>query len=220
MKILLTSTICLLLAASIARGDDGLFDDSDSVETPRSAALESKGDLARGLGKGMYLRSLSAEQFQEAIDERLENREERVEMYYELKDIRRKEKKDNRDRLTASQRRKVTDKITDEKTPDRLAEHQIETKTGQLHWPSPLDHKALKPYRKPIEDSLAKRAKGGETYGMDDYVKVSRMIELMEEAVESIEDRLDVKEVVALKDYLTQIDYEARFNRQDERVDL
>lgn len=197
---------------SPASADDGIFGDEDAA-TATGDILESRGDLAEGLGRGALLRSLSAKQLQEAIDKRLSNREERVEMYYDLKDMRDEELEE--DRLSSSQRRR----IQEQRTPDRLNENQINQKTGEIYWPAPLDHPVLKPYRKPIEDTLDKRGQQGEVYREFDFLKVHRMVKRIEEALASIEDDLDVREVVALKQYLDQIDYEARFNLNGERVD-
>jgi len=93
-------------------------------------------------------------------------------------------------------------------------------KTGEIFWPSPLDHPALKPYRKPIEDTLDKRGKDGAVYRRWDYLKVHRMVNLINEAIDSIEDQLERKELFALRDYLDQIDFEARFTIDGERVDI
>jgi hypothetical protein len=210
----LTTTLLLLLLSNSLIADDGLFGD-DGAATVTGDILESRGDLARGLGKGALLRSMSAEQLQQAIAKRLENRKERVEQYYEFRDLRNEQTRDDADGLSASQRREIVSRSA----PDRLNENQINRETGELYWPRPLDHESLKPYRKPIEETLAKRTNSDEVYRRMDYLKVHRMVDLIREAVESIEDKLDVKEVVALKDYLTQIEYEARFNAADERVD-
>lgn len=204
--------LILLAPSPMAVGDDGIFDD-DGASTVRGDVLESRGDLAEGLGKGALLRSLSAKQLQEAIDKRLDNRKERVEMYYDLKDMREAELEE--DRLSASERQR----ITSQNAPDRLNENQIDRATGQIYWPSPLDSPLLQPYRKPIEDTLNKRGESDAIYREFDYLKVHRMIKRIEEAIESIEDKLDVREVVALMSYLEQIDYEARFNQNNERVD-
>ena len=192
--------------------DDGFFD-NDGVATATGDVLEARGQYAEGLGRGALLRSMSAKQLQEAIDQRLSNRKEKVELYYELKDIREKALKE--DRLSASERRR----IQGQSAPDRLGENQIDRETGEIYWPSPLDSPVLEPYRRPIEETLAKRGKTDVVYREFDYLKVHRMIKRIEEAVESIKDKLDVREVVALKNYLDQIDYEARFDIKDERVD-
>lgn len=202
----------LLLTCSITAADDGLLG-GDDVSTATGDILESRGDLAEGLGKGALLRSLSAKQLQKAIDKRLENRKERVEMYYNLKDMREEELEE--DRLSASERQR----IASSSAPDRLNKNQIDRKTGEIYWPSPLDSPVLKPYRKPIEDTLDKRGQEGVVYREFDFLKVHRMIKRIEEAVESIEDKLDVREVVALKTYLEQIEYESRFDINDNRVD-
>ncbi|WP_182868019.1 hypothetical protein [Stieleria mannarensis] len=206
--------ILLILFTTTATADDGLFDDDDA-STPAGDVLDATGDLARGLGKGAYLRSLSAEQLQEAIALRLENRKERVEQYYELRELRDEEIEKERNVLSEEKRREIGQRMA----PDRLKENQIDNQTGELHWPRPLDHEALKPYRKPIEESLAKRASPGEVYRRMDYAKVHRMVNLIDEAVDSIRDELDPQELTALKSYLRQVDYEARFNGSDERVD-
>ncbi|QEF97621.1 hypothetical protein Mal15_16620 [Stieleria maiorica] len=208
------SCLLLIFLVNAATADDGLFDD-DEASTPAGDVLDATGDLARGLGKGAYLRSLSAEQLQEAISLRLENRKERVEQYYELRELRDEELEEQRNVLSEEQRREIGKRMA----PDRLKENQIDTQTGELYWPRPLDHDALQPYRKPIEESLAKRASPGEVYRRMDYAKVHRMVNLIREAVDSIKDKLDPQELTALKSYLRQIDYEARFNGAGERVD-
>lgn len=201
-----------LFAICHSHADDGILGD-DGAATVRGDILEARGDLAEGLGRGALLRSLSAKQLQEAIDKRLSNRKERVEMYYDLKDLREEELEE--DRLSASERRR----IQDQSGPDRLNENQINRITGEIYWPSPLDSPVLKPYRRPIEETLSKRGESDAVYREFDYLKVHRMVKRIEEAVESIEDKLDVREVVALMQYLEQIDYEARFDMNDERVD-
>ena len=46
------------------------------------------------------------------------------------------------------------------------------------------------------------------------------MVNLMNEAIDRIEDQLEPKELFALRDYLDQIDFEARFTIDGERVDI
>ncbi|TWU01403.1 hypothetical protein [Neorhodopirellula pilleata] len=201
------------LGAGIYR--DGYVDDHGDVGTATGDILEARGDLARGLGKGALLRSLSVTELQRALRLRLENREERVEQYYELREYRDKMVDDPID-ITAEDAREIAARGA----PDRLGEHQLDRETGEIYWPSPLDHQSLKPYRKPIEDTFAKRSSPGEKYREWDYLKVHRMVNLIEEALEMIEDQLNAREMVALKTYLTQIDFEARFDGEDERVDF
>lgn len=198
--------------AGLLVADDGLLDDDDAA-TVTGDVLESTGDLARGLGKNALLRSLSAKQLQAAIDKRLDNREERVEMYYDLQDMREEELEQE----TISP--ELAEEIAESRAPNRLSDRQFDPATGEIFWPRPLDDKVLKPYRKPIEETLAKRSSPGEKYSKYDYFKVQRMVNLIREAVDSIEKQLDTREVVALKGYLDQIAYEARFNANGERVD-
>jgi len=204
------SLICFTV---VGPADDDIFGDDDA-STATGDILESRGDLAEGLGKGTLLRSLSAKQLQKAIDERLENREESVELYYELRELRDEEVQE--DYASASQRKVINDR----QKPNRLGENQIDKNTGEIFWPSPLDDPALKPYRKPIEDTLDKRGKKDVVYRQWDYLKVHRMLNLINEAIDSIEDELDPKELVALREYLDQIDFEARFTIDGERVDI
>ncbi|MCC9658362.1 hypothetical protein [Rhodopirellula halodulae] len=193
--------------------DDGLFD-TDGAATATGDILESQGDLAEGLGRGAALRSLSAVRLQEAIDKQLENRRESVELYYDLKQLR--EEQLEKDRLSASERMK----IANSKKPDRLSDNQIQRDSGKIYWPEPLDSPVLEPYRRPIEKTLAKRSNPEADYSEFDFIKVHRMVKRIEEAIESIRDELDTRELVALKDYLVQIDYEARFDSKNNRVDF
>lgn len=194
--------------------DDDFIDDDDDVGTATGDVLEARGDLARGLGKGALLRSLSVTELQRALRLRLENREERVEQYYELREYRDAMVDDPID-ITAEDAREIAARGA----PDRLGKNQINRETGEIYWPSPLDHVSLKPYRKPIEETFAKRSSPGEKYREWDYLKVQRMVNLIGEALEMIEDQLNAREMVALESYLAQIDFEARFNAEGERVD-
>ncbi|GAA5505808.1 hypothetical protein [Novipirellula caenicola] len=212
LAIVLAGPACFVTRTASA--DDGLFGD-DEASTAQGDILESSGDYARGLGKGALLRSMSAVQLQRALEMRLQNREESVEQYYELQELRADSQPDARGTIDDEKARRLAKQAA----PDRLSENQINRQTGQLYWPKPLDHDALKPYRKPIEETLAKRSSPGHTYRRMDYLKVQRMIDLMRESVESIQDKLDSNEVVALKGYLDQIAYDARFDAADERVD-
>ncbi|TWT74276.1 hypothetical protein [Allorhodopirellula solitaria] len=176
--------------------------------------MRGAGALAVGLGQGSLLESMSATQLQKALQERLKLRQESLEGYYNNKAFREEELK-----------RKTAEGVANYKaaakrsTHKRLSKSQIHPSTGELYWPKPLDAKELEPYRRPIEESLAKRGSPGETYDRFDYLKVAKMLNLISEAVDSIKDKLDAAEVVALKQYLEQIDYDARFNAADERID-
>ncbi len=215
MRVLRLTPIALaLLIAGPTFADDGLFG-YDGASTAQGDILESSGDYARGLGKGALLRSMSAVQLQRALELRLQNREESVEQYYELRELRDQSQTNARGTIDDEKARRLAKQAA----PDRLSKNQIDRQTGQVYWPKPLDHDALKPYRKPIEETLAKRSSPGHTYRRADYLKVQRMVDLMRESVESIQDKLDSNEVVALQDYLAQIAYDARFNGADERID-
>tara|TARA_R110002049_G_scaffold50370_3_gene143146 strand:- start:191598 stop:192248 length:651 start_codon:yes stop_codon:yes gene_type:complete len=207
--------IGLLFGSCSLIADDGLLTDDD-VSTATGDILDAQGDRAVALGKGALLKSLSAEQFQDAIDKRLENRKERIEQYYELRQIRENELREEAADVSAETQQRIASR----RAPDRLDEQQFNARTGEIFWPAPLDHERLKPYRKPIEETLAKRKSPGAVYRQWDYFRVARMVRLMGEAVDSIEDKLDTREYLALKDYLEQIDYEARFDANDNRVDF
>lgn len=56
---------CLLHPAT---ANDGLLSDDD-VSTARGDVSEARGEFAEGLGKVSFLRSMSAQQLQEAIDD-------------------------------------------------------------------------------------------------------------------------------------------------------
>ncbi|MFG0267051.1 MAG: hypothetical protein ACF8AM_18155 [Rhodopirellula sp. JB055] len=207
------TALTVMLPIAVANADDGLFD-NEGASTVAGDVLESRGDLAEGLGRGAVLRSLSAERFQQAIAKQLENRKESVELYYDLKKLREEELQ--KDRLSASDRIKIANK----QKPERLNENQIKRETGEIYWPEPLDSPVLEPYRRPIEETLAKRYQPDAEYQEFDFIKVHRMVKRMEEAIDSIKDELDLREVVALKDYLVQIEYEARFDSKNNRVDF
>lgn len=187
----------------------------DQVGTAQGDILEGIGRKAEGVGRGMYFRSLSATQFQEAIDERLDNRRERVETYFELQDLNEREREEDELDVSIEERREIQKNAT----PDRLNEEQLDPQTGEIKWVGPLSADALKPYRKPIEDSFAVRASPGEEYTARHYFRVQRMIDLMREALESVKDRMDSREFVYMDKYLDQISYEAKFNAAGERVD-
>lgn len=212
MKRLFFSALSLCVICQSVPADDGLLGGDENV-TATGDVLDATGELARGLGKGALLQSMSAEQLQEAIGKALENREEGLEQYYELRELRKQEMMNDSPSMDSVR------KVASSRAPERLGDHQINRETGDLYWPSPLDDEALKPYRKPIEETFAVRSSPGHEYRRIDYVKVSRMVGLIREAVDSIADQLDSKEVGALNDYLTQIDYDARFNGANERVD-
>lgn len=186
----------------------------NQVGTAASSVLKGKAALAAGLGQGALLRSLSATELQRALRLRLENRNEAVEQYYELRKLHNK---------ALAEERTITDemarKIAARGAPDRLGKHQFDPETGAIYWPQPLDDPALASYRKPIEDTFAKRSSPGEIYNEFDFVKVHNMINLIGEALETISDQMDAKEMVALTKYLEQIDFESRFNASGERVD-
>ncbi|TWU08596.1 hypothetical protein [Allorhodopirellula heiligendammensis] len=176
--------------------------------------LRGAADLAVGLGQGSLLRSMSAVQLQKALQERLKFRQENLEGYYNNKAFREAELKKKTAEGVANYKA-----ATEHTTNKRLSKSQIHPATGELYWPKPLDAKELAPYRKPIEEALAKRGSPGETYDRFDYLRVSKMLTLISEAVDSIKDKLDPREVVALKEYLNQIDFDARFNAENERID-
>src|SRR6056297_285595 len=154
-----------------AHGGELVVGDDDDVATARGDYLRGSADLARGSGRGALLRSLSAKELQEALRLRLENREEYVEQYYELRALRDDAVLDDRN-VTAELAREIAARGA----PDRLSENQFNPETGEVYWPSPLDHESLKPYRKPIEDTFAKRASPGEKYREWDFLKVHNMI--------------------------------------------
>ncbi len=213
LAIALLLAIPAVLAPANLSAQGGLFGHRGG-STAAGDAMEGAGDLAVGLGQGSLLRSMSAVQLQKALQERLKLRQQSLEGYYNNKAFREAELKKETAEGVANY--KAAAKRT---TNKRLSKSQINPTTGELYWPKPLDAKVLDPYRKPIEESLAKRGSPGEKYDRFDYLRVSKMLTLISEAVDSIKDKLDPREVVALKDYLAQIDFDARFDANDERID-
>lgn len=192
---------------------NGGFDDTGTVP---GNIIESKGDLIRDRGKSLYFQSLSARQYQAAIDRALDNRREAIESYYDMRTLRDAYVKSNRLRVTDELAREIAERGA----PDRLTSTFLNSETGELRWPEPLDAEALEPYRKPIEEAFAKRSSPGSPYTLLDHLKVHRMVDLMQEALEMIKDGLPVREYIALDDYLTQISFESRFDASGNRVDL
>lgn len=209
---LLLATQAVLPPATVV-AQVGFFGNNGG-STAAGDELRGAGDLAVGLGQGSLLRSMSAVQLQKALQEQLSLRQESLEGYYTNKAFREAQLK--KETAEGVENYKATLK---ESTNKRLSKSQIHPATGELYWPKPLDAKELEPYRKPIEESLAKRGSPGETYDRFDYLRVSKMLTLISHAVDSIKDKLDPREVVALKEYLEQIDYDARFNAANERID-
>ena len=201
-------------AVPVVTGDDG-DGFGDEVGTATGDILESRGDLIKDAGKAALYRSLSATQFQEAIDERLDNRRESVETYFELRDLNERERAEDRDRASAEE----INALAKKKAPKRLGEGELDPQTGKVEWEGPLAADALKTYRRPIEETFEKRASPGEEYGMFDYYKVKRMVNLMRDSLESIKDRIDVRAFIAMDNYLDRVLHEARFNADGERVD-
>ena len=188
----------------------------DQVGTATGDILEARGDLAKDRGKAMLYRSLSAEKLQEAIDKRLDNRRERVETYFELRDLNDKERAE--DDLFKIDSEKAN-RLAKQRAPDRLTEQELNRQTGEVAWVGPLAAEALAVYRRPIEEAFEKRSSPGETYGQFDFYKVRRMIGLLQEAIDSIDDELAAREKAALNRFLDRVSYEARFNQSDERID-
>ena len=193
--------------------DDGVF--GDQVGTAQGDILEAQGDLAKDAGKAMVYRALSAERIQKAIDQRLDNRRESVETYFQLRDLNEKEREERGVDLTPEQ----INEINKQRAPKRLTESELNPQSGELQWPGPLAAKSLSPYRKPIEMSFARRSSPGEDYGQFDFFRVDRMIRLIRRAMEGIEDELAAQEIAALDRYLDRVSFEARFNAAGERID-
>ncbi len=195
-------------------GDDF---DNEGGSTVAGDALRGRAKLAEALGKEAYYRSLSARQFQEAIDKMLENNRERIESYYEIR-----AKHDEAD-LWRNYKTPITqaqaNRLAKEAAPDRLTKSQINPESGVITWPKPLDDDALKKYRKPIDEAFEKRASPGVSYTKFDHLRVERMTDLMQRAVDSIKDKIDTEEYLALTNYLDSIRYESAFDGKGGRVD-
>ena len=196
----------------IPPGGDGI----DSTGTVPGNIIESTGDYVRDRGKALYFRSLSARQYQAAIDRALDNRRESIQSYYDMKALRDAYVKSNRLRVTDELAREIAERGA----PERLTSTFLNSDTGELRWPEPLDAEALSPYRKPIEEAFKKRSSPGSAYTLFDHLKVHRMVDLMQEALEMIKDGLPVREYIALDEYLTRISFESRFDASGERIDL
>ena len=188
----------------------------DGTGTVAGDRLRGLAALERALGKDAYYRSLSAENLQQAIDQLLDNRRERISSYYRMRALRdRKVDRNDADVTHSEALRRAR-----QKAPDRLTKRHFYDKTGTLFWPQPLGAEVLKPYTTPIDKKFQKRASDAEAYGPEDADVVQRMVGLIQDALETLEDDMTPEDYVRVTQYLDRVAYEARFNGKGERVDL
>lgn len=187
----------------------------NNVGTATGDILEARGELAKDQGKAMLYRALSAEQLQEAFDKQLDNRRESVETYFELRDLNDKEREEDGFKVTSEKARR----LAKQRAPERLSSAELDVQSGRIEWPGPLAAESLASYRRPIEESFKARSSPGEDYGMFDFYRVQRIVGLMNDALDTIDDKLAASESAALKQFLAKVSYEARFNSVDERID-
>ncbi len=212
-----------LSAQVVSPGIDGGYGYGGAVvgapaQTAASAAARGLGELREDTAQAMLFRSLSAEKLQEAIDKQLDNRRERIETYYQMREL--------NDEQTEQAHREAYGTISESKAeqlaksalPDRLTERELDPESGKIKWPSPLDAAALEPYRRPIDRGMTKRVESPEEYTAGDARMVNRMIDLIKESVEALDEALPAAEHVALDNYLDRIGFEARHTGDGKRL--
>ncbi len=227
---LVLGTAAWTLMGMVARADDDEISDSgaaiadlgggnvviggDQVGTAASANLQGQAALAEGLGRRAYFNSLSAINFQKAIDAHLENERERIESYYEAREYRDAKVAAKNPPTSEETRERVAESVR----PDRLTSQDYDAKTGKIFWPDPLDDKVLAPYTRLINEKFALRSDPGQKYSGSDARMVERMIKLMQKAVDTIKHEIPIREYIALSDYLMSVRYEGYFDSAGNRV--
>lgn len=201
------------VVGDVVDSDGGLSLGGDEVGTADSAELKGAAALQRSLGRRRYFESLSAINLQKALDASLDNRRERIDSYYQMRELRDEQV---RDETTITQEQAV--RIAQEKAPARLTSQDYDPETGEIFWPDPLDDKVLKPYTRLIDEKFALRSDVGKTYRGSDARMVRRMVNLIQTAIDSIKNDLPVREYIALSDYLASISYEASFDAAGNRI--
>lgn len=186
------------------------------VQRPNFGDRSRRAALEQALGRDARFQSLSPIELQRAIDALLNNRREQIRSYYEMRELRDRAVNDQADRVTHEEAKELAKK----KAPDRLGKQHFYEMTGKLFWPDPLGAEVLEPYTAPIDNRFQKRANAESQYTAEDAAVVQRMVGLLQDAIETLQDDLSPEDYSRLTRYLDRVAYESRFNAQGERVDL
>ena len=188
------------------------------AQTAAAANARGIGELREDTGQAMLFQSLSAEKLQEAIDKQLDNRRERIETYYKMREINEEYREEQHLKAYGTINESKAEQLAKAGLPERLTEQELDPQTGKIKWPSPLDAEGLEPYRRPIDQGLTKRVAQPAQYTAGDARMVNRMVDLVKEAVDALDEALPAAEHVALDKYLDRIGFEARFTGDGTRL--
>jgi hypothetical protein len=176
--------------------------------TVQGSVLRGAADLVRAEGDNAYMNSLANINNQIAIKKNIENREQWVETYFQMRRT--------NDAYRASQRPAPTSlgqaqQMARMMTPQRLNSYQLEPTTGKLHWPASFQGAEFAAARQQLERLFAARSAQNAGAGGTLDSSVNAITNQMRDALKSQINSMPTNEYLAAKKFIDGLGYEARF---------
>jgi hypothetical protein len=175
----------------------------DHSSTWEEGSLRGVGDLMRAAGELNYNSSLATINYQEAYSRYLDNRLKAASTYFDLRQLNREARSEERGQRATSEDLAGYAKI---RAPERLAAHQFDAARGQLIWPVSLEGAAFAQERAAIDCLvLARRGVGAESR------EIQTLAEVMKEKLIAQVRVMKPVDYLLAKRFLISLEYEMNF---------
>jgi hypothetical protein len=176
--------------------------------TVQGSVLRGAADLVRAEGDNAYMNSLANINNQVALKKNIENREQWVETYFQMRRT--------NDAYRASQRPAPTSlgqaqQMARMMAPQRLNSYQLEPVTGKINWPAALQGDQFALARRQLERLFAARDAQTAGVGSATDANVNAITSQMREELKSQINTMSPSEYLVAKKFIDGLGYEARF---------
>ena len=226
MKTLSLFLAMSLATAGLAAAQDTFIAPGDVLDHPaswggiqprHSSTLQEgirrgEADLARGVGD-YHLSTAKARLVNEAARERyIANRLNYVQARFEMRRINQEFRKSQRPPRATTQEMVEFAAAND---PERLAAHQFNPRTGELHWPAALRDAEFAELRAEMEAVYAQRSPGHYGVGTPLSEEAHRLSQAMLARLNAQVEDLEPKDWIESRNFLESVAYEVQFNPLD-----
>jgi len=172
-------------------------------------------DLVRAGGEAHHYHAQASLTAEDAVGRKFDNMVKRVETFFLLRRMNAEYRAAERGPATS---REALERYNRQRTPERLASHEVTLTNGEFRWPFALRESEFTGLRMRIESLFAERDPENSGLGSDNHHEIKRASNEMREMLKHLIDRFDTYEYLTAVRYVRGLGYEARFPVSSEGV--
>jgi hypothetical protein len=175
------------------------------ASTAAEGAARGMADVIRSQGAANLMNSEAAKNIEDARKKYIENRLQRTNTYFEMKQVNKEARAQLRGPAPTQEQ---LIRVSQAKLPDRMTTTDLDPVTGAISWPTVLRADNYKTYRSKLEELYNERAKNG-YLSPDQYLQVKQVSNAMMTELQKNVDSYPTSASIDARKFIQSISYEA-----------